>query len=69
MALIWGLIGLGMGVLIPFLITYFSGMTTVITLSGILLPVSISLAIGLIFGIYPATRAAGDDPIVALRHE
>ena len=66
---IGGLIGLGMGVLIPFLITYFSGMATVITLSGIILPISISLAIGLIFGIYPATRAAGVDPIVALRHE
>jgi len=66
---IGGLIGLGIGVLIPFLITYFSGMATVITLSGILLPISISLAVGLIFGIYPATRAAGVDPIVALRHE
>lgn len=64
-----GLIGLGIGVLIPFLITAFSGMTTVITLAGILLPISISLIIGLIFGIYPATRAAGVDPIVALRHE
>jgi putative ABC transport system permease protein len=66
---IGGLIGLGIGVLIPSLITYFSGMPTVVTLSGILLPLSISLAIGIIFGIYPASRAAGVDPIVALRHE
>jgi putative ABC transport system permease protein len=66
---IGGLIGLGIGVLIPALITYFSGMPTVVTLSGILLPLIISLGIGLVFGIYPASRAAGVDPIVALRHE
>jgi putative ABC transport system permease protein len=64
-----GLIGLGIGVLIPFLITYFSGMTTVITLEGILVPLIISLATGTIFGLYPAIHAARVDPIVALRHE
>jgi putative ABC transport system permease protein len=64
-----GLIGLGIGVLIPFLITYFSGMTTVLTLTGILLPLLISMAIGILFGLYPAMNAAKVDPIIALRHE
>jgi putative ABC transport system permease protein len=64
-----GIIGLGIGVLIPLLITYFSGMITVITLKGILLPLLISMTIGILFGLYPAVRAANVDPIVALRHE
>lgn len=64
-----GLIGLGLGVLIPMLITYFSGMATVVTLNGILLPLIISMAIGILFGLYPAMHAAQVDPIIALRHE
>ncbi|MHC4572700.1 MAG: ABC transporter permease, partial [Planctomycetota bacterium] len=39
---IGGFIGIGFGVLVPFLITYFAGMPTVITPESILLPLFIS---------------------------
>jgi len=64
-----GLVGLGMGAVIPSLITHFSGMTTVLTWKGIILPLLISMTIGILFGLYPAIHAAKVDPIVALRHE
>lgn len=64
-----GLLGLGIGMIVPWAITYFSGMATVLTYWGVLLPLSISVAIGIIFGLYPAFHAANVDPIVALRHE
>ncbi|MBU0544861.1 MAG: ABC transporter permease [Proteobacteria bacterium] len=64
-----GLAGVGLGLLVPLMITYFSGMPTVVTVEGVLLPLFISAGIGIIFGLYPARHAANVDPIVALRHE
>ncbi len=64
-----GLIGIGIGLLIPWLVTHFAGMPTVITPYSLVLSLGISMGVGIVFGIYPAMRASNLDPIVALRHE
>lgn len=64
-----GLIGIGIGLLIPWIITIVADMPTVVTPWSVMLSVVISVGIGIIFGMYPAMRAANLDPIEALRHE
>ncbi len=64
-----GLLGVLLGVAIPFIVTYAAGMKTIITLWAPLLAFTISALIGVVFGLYPAFRAANMDPVEALRHE
>jgi putative ABC transport system permease protein len=64
-----GILGIALGTLLPFLVTHFGKMPTVITGSSMVLAFGISGLIGVIFGLYPAYRAANMDPIESLRHE
>ncbi len=64
-----GIIGIFLGLLIPFLITYFADLETIVTWYSIVFSFGISLTVGVIFGLYPAVRAANLNPIEALRHE
>jgi len=64
-----GTIGIILGSFIPFLVTKFGNMPTVITASSLVLAFGISAAVGITFGMYPAYRAANMDPIESLRHE
>ncbi len=64
-----GLIGVLLGLLVPLVIAKLADMPTVVTSWSVGLSLSISVAIGILFGLYPAVRAANLDPIDALRHE
>jgi len=64
-----GLIGVMIGFVVPSIVTHFTQMMTIITLWSVLVAFGISGAVGIIFGLYPASAAAKLDPIEALRHE
>ncbi len=64
-----GLLGVALGLIIPGIVENTADMRTIVTPSAPLLAFAISAGIGVIFGIYPAWRAAHMDPVEALRHE
>lgn len=68
-SLIGGLIGIVVGIGASKLIASFTTMKTVISMGPILLSFGFSMAIGLIFGLYPARKAAKLNPIDALHYE
>jgi len=64
-----GVLGVGLGLLVPAVITSSTGNLTIIRPEHVLLAFGISAGVGVVFGLYPAWRAANMDPLVALRHE
>ncbi|MGB8253068.1 MAG: ABC transporter permease [Anaerolineaceae bacterium] len=69
-----GLMGILLGSLISFLIGRIASasgtsLNPVVSLGSILLATLFSIAVGLIFGLYPANRAANLEPVEALRSE
>ncbi len=69
MSVFGGLLGVITGFTMTKIITYYAEWKTIISFSSIMLAFGVSAAVGVIFGIYPAFRAASQDPIEALRYE
>ena len=64
-----GLIGVVAGVVLSWIIGRLAGWTTLVSVTSIVLAFSVSVAIGLVFGVYPARKASRLDPVEALHYE
>lgn len=62
-----GMLGILLGIGFSYLIRQAAAIETVVSPGSIVLSFFVALAIGLVFGIYPARKAAMQDPVVSLR--
>jgi len=67
--LIGGIIGIILGIVTAHLIAQSADIPTIVSLSSILLSFGVAFLVGVVFGLFPAQRAANYDPIKALRSE
>ena len=64
-----GSFGIVFGFVMSRLIAWLAGWSTIVTASSIVLAFVVSITVGLVFGIYPAVKAARLDPVEAIRYE
>jgi putative ABC transport system permease protein len=69
MALLGGAFGVIGGVLVGKVITLIVGFPTSVPLWAVFLGLFMATGVGIFFGVYPASKAAKLDPVVALRAE
>jgi len=69
LCLLGGALGTAAGWYAARLMSQDAGWPTVVTPQSVLLALGVSVAVGLLFGVYPALRAARLDPVEALRYE
>jgi putative ABC transport system permease protein len=68
-SIVGGAAGIAIGYLVSELLRIYQGMAASIPLNAVLIAVMFSAGVGIFFGFYPARKAAGLDPIVALKFE
>lgn len=69
MSITGGIMGILTGFILTKLISSYANWNTVISLTAVFVSFFISVATGIIFGIYPAKKAADKNPIESLRYE
>ena len=69
LAAVGGLVGVALGFAIAILVSQVTPLPYSLRWWSIALGIGVSSLVGIVFGIYPAAKAARLDPIVALRHE
>jgi putative ABC transport system permease protein len=69
LCLLGGLLGMLLGTAAAHALARFAGWQTYVTLQALVLAFGFSAAVGVVFGLWPARRAAALDPIAALRYE
>jgi putative ABC transport system permease protein len=69
MALVGGVIGVAIGVLVANLVTLVLGFPVAVKMWSVLMGLFMAGSVGVFFGVYPASKAARLDPVVALRAE
>jgi len=64
-----GLLGIAFGFFLAWLIAYTAEWKTIVAPASVIIAFSVSVAVGVVFGIYPAVKASRINPIDALRYE
>ena len=64
-----GLLGIGFGFFLAWLIARTAEWKTIVTTGSVAIAFGVSVAVGIVFGIYPALKASRINPIEALRYE
>jgi len=64
-----GVAGVVVGIVLSQLVAYLAGWSTVVTITSVVVACVVSVSVGIIFGLYPAARAARLDPVSALHYE
>ena len=64
-----GVLGIGFGFFLAFMIARTAEWKTIVTPLSVIVAFTVSVAVGIVFGLYPAVKASRINPIDALRYE